>query len=105
MSTSRATDGPVLKTIAFTIIHSPSTMSVTSLSPQSFSQVHRQRLVILLVVAIATLRTSQLPPAATARDVLTFKAWREGRRQRLSERRRRERETPLYVRVAVNANL
>lgn len=72
-------------------------MSVTSLPSQSFPQAHRRRLYIVLAVTLALLRTSQLPAAEAARDMVTLKAWREARRKRLNERRRRERETPLYV--------
>ncbi|TXT08221.1 uncharacterized protein COLE_05145 [Cutaneotrichosporon oleaginosum] len=70
-------------------------MSVTSLPSQSFPQAHRRRLYILLAVAIAVLRTSQLPSASSARDVVTLKAWRDARKARFNEQRRRERETPL----------
>ncbi|BEI87672.1 uncharacterized protein CcaverHIS019_0103900 [Cutaneotrichosporon cavernicola] len=70
-------------------------MSVTALPSQSFPQAHRRRLYILLAVAIAALRTSQLPAATAVRDILTLKAWRDARKHRFTEQRRRERETPL----------
>lgn len=70
-------------------------MTVPGLSSYSVPQVERRRLIVLLVAALAVARGAQLPQFANLRDAIALKAWRDERKARREERRRRERETPL----------
>lgn len=71
-------------------------MSVTSVPSLSFPQANRRRAVLLLVVALALVRSTSLPSVTHVNDAVTLKSWRENRRQTREARKRRERETPLY---------
>lgn len=70
-------------------------MSVTSVPSRSFPQAHKRRLIILLVVSLALARTSSYAKLSSINNVLTLRSWREGRRRRFDDQKRRELETPL----------
>jgi hypothetical protein len=66
--------------------------------PASVSQVmaERRRQALLLVV-ISMVIARSAPFHAKGLDVISLKAWREARRAKKEERRRRDMETPLYA--------
>ncbi|KAK4685379.1 hypothetical protein P7C73_g4775, partial [Tremellales sp. Uapishka_1] len=65
------------------------------LSPLSISPKRRRHAIAIILLTLVLSRSSSLGSVKAVGDVLTLKQWREERRLRKDERRRRERETPL----------
>jgi hypothetical protein len=58
---------------------------------------HRRNAFAILLVSVVLARSGHILDLDGVVDNLSLKAWRESRKQRRDERRRRQMETPLYV--------
>jgi hypothetical protein len=58
---------------------------------------HRRNAFAILLVTVVLARSGHILDLDEVVDTFSLKAWREARRQRRDERKRRQMETPLYV--------
>jgi hypothetical protein len=58
---------------------------------------HRRNAFAILLISVVLARSGQVLNFDGMYDALSMKAWRDARRTRREERRRRQMETPLYV--------
>jgi len=58
---------------------------------------HRRNAFAILLVSVVLARSGRILDLDGVVDTLSLKSWREARKQRREERRRRQMETPLYV--------
>jgi len=64
---------------------------------------HRRNAFAILLVSVVLARSGHILDLDGVVDTLSLKAWREARKQRRDERRRRQMETPLYVYICIYA--
>jgi hypothetical protein len=60
---------------------------------------HRRNAYAILLVSVVLARSGRILDLDGVVDTLSLKVWREARKQRREERRRRQMETPLCVHI------